>query len=212
MDVGLLPVKRLDAAKSRLAEVFDPRQRAELAAAMLEDALDLCAAADFVRWFALSGDGAVAETVGARGIETLPDPMEGDLNASLAHAITDLERRGASSVTVIPVDAPLATADELHDIIDSGSLSDLVVVPAERDAGTNGLYLSPPGVVPPRFGEGSFSAFVAEAEAAKLRCSILALPGLAVDVDVVADIHTVLERAERETRSIRLLRAWTEWS
>jgi 2-phospho-L-lactate guanylyltransferase len=209
MDAGLLPVKRLAAAKSRLQEVFDPRQRLELASAMLDDALDLCAAVGFLEWSVVTSDPEVGGRAERRGFEVIPDPPRGGLNRSLTHAIGELGDKGADSVTIVPADAPLATADELHDLLDTGALSDVVVVPAERDAGTNGLFLSPPTVLAPRFGESSFSSYVKEAEAARLRCSILPLDGLAVDVDTIEDVTALLERADRETRAVSLLRAWT---
>lgn len=207
MDAGILPVKRLDAAKSRLEVYFDAGQRAALASAMLEDALDLCRAAHFLRWHVLSTDPAVLQRAEAAGLAVLEDPPGGDLNSSLRHAIGALGGR-AASVTIVPVDAPMTTPAELQDLVDTGSVSDIVVVPAERDAGTNGLFLSPPGLMEPRFGESSFSAYVTEAEAAELRCSILPLAGLGVDIDTEEDILRVVSEASRETRAVELLRKW----
>src|SRR5688500_7005605 len=137
MDAGLLPVKRLDAAKGRLQGYFDAKQRVELAAAMLEDALDLCSAADFLVWHVVSADRLVLERATDRGFDAIADPDEGGLDASLRHAISALPPE-ATSVTVIPVDAPLTSLDDLRDLTDTGALSDVVVVPADRDAGTNG--------------------------------------------------------------------------
>lgn len=204
MDAGILPVKRLDAAKSRLEPYFDPRQRRALAEAMLEDALDLCSAASFLEWHVLTAEKSVGAAARDRGFKTIEDPPAGGLNAALTHAIARLS--GADSVTIIPVDAPLASAHELQDIVDTGDLSDLVVVPADRDGGTNGLFLSPPKLVEPRFGESSFSAYVRWAEEARVRCSILPLEGLAVDVDTIEDVQKVAE-GTRETRTVRLLRS-----
>lgn len=208
MNAGLLPVKRLDAAKSRLDGVFDARQRFQLASALLEDALDLAKATELLEWFVLTADADVARRARARGFHVISDPPDADLNRSLKHAIDLVGRRGAGSVTIVPVDAPLVTPEELVDLLDTGSTSDIVVVPAERDAGTNGLFLTPVDVIEPRFGESSFSGYVREAEGAKLRCSILPLEGLAIDVDTVEDVEALLERAKHHRRSIALLRGW----
>lgn len=207
MDVGLLPVKRLDAAKSRLSGYLDAGQRVELARAMLEDALDLCSQVERLSWHVLSSDHDVLALAAGRGFEVIEDPPGADLNSSLSHAITSVGP-AASSVTIVPVDAPLASVDELHDLIDTGELSDIVVVPAERDAGTNGLYLSPPDLMAPRFGESSLSAYVSEAAAAGLRCSLLPLRGLGIDIDTVEDVERVLEEPDDTTRTVKLLRAW----
>ena len=208
MDAGILPVKRLDAAKSRLDSLFDPGQRRELAAAMLEDALDLCARATFLSWHVLSADEIVLRKAAERGFETLEDPPDGGLNDSLASAIDRLS--GADSVTIIPADTPLATASDLQDILDTGAISDVVVVPADRDAGTNGLYLSPPDLMAPRFGESSFSGYLRNAHETGLRCSILPLEGLALDIDSPEDIDELLGGSPRENRTVRLLQRWRE--
>jgi 2-phospho-L-lactate/phosphoenolpyruvate guanylyltransferase len=208
MDAGILPVKRLDAAKSRLAPHFDARQRLDLARALLEDALDVCGEADFLRWHVLSGDASVRALAEQRGFLTLADPGSGGLNTALEHGIRSL--RDVGSVTIFPVDAPLATAADLQDIVDTGAISDVVVVPADRDAGTNGLYLSPPSVLDPHFGESSFSAYVRKAEEEGLRCSILPVEGLAIDVDTLEDVEKLVGDAERDNRTMRLLRMWME--
>jgi 2-phospho-L-lactate/phosphoenolpyruvate guanylyltransferase len=212
MDVGLLPVKRLGEAKSRLEPLLGRAQRLALAAAMLEDALELCSRADFLQWYVLTADPSVHERARAIGLGTLSDDGEGDLNASLGKAIAVLGSQGAGSITVIPADAPLAATDEIRDLVDTGSLSDVVVVPAERDGGTNGLYLSPPNAIAPRFGESSLSAFVKEAEGEKLRCSILPLPGLALDIDTPEDVRELLSQANNDSRTVRLLRSWSSSS
>lgn len=209
MDAGLLPVKSLDAAKSRLERFLDPAQRFELASAMLDDALDLCSKSDFLHWFVLSADDRVLERARERGFETVRDDAEGDLNGSLATGIRAAIAAGATSVTIIPVDAPLAGPDDLRDVLDTGATSDVVVVPAERDAGTNALYLSPPDVLAPRFGEHSLSAYVREAEAAKLRCALLPVQGLAIDIDIHDDVELIVKAApDDDSRTLRLLRSW----
>jgi 2-phospho-L-lactate guanylyltransferase len=206
MDAGLLPVKRLVAAKSRLGEVFDAEQRFELASALLDDSLDLAERADFLDWFVISADPQVLDRARDRGFGFIEDPEGGGLNASLKHGIAAIAGRGAGSLVIVPSDAPLASAEELRDLVDTGATSDIVVVPAERDGGTNGLFLSPPDLIEPRFGESSLSAFVSEAEEAKLRCAILPLEGLAIDIDTVEDVDAILARGGSGSRAIALLR------
>ena len=140
----------------------------------------------------------------------MEDPAGGGLNDSLAHAIAGL--RTADSVTIVPADAPLATAAELQDILDTGAISDVVVVPADRDAGTNGLYLSPPDLMAPRFGESSFSGYLRQAHETGLRCSILPLEGLALDIDTPEDVDELLGGVPPDNRTVRLLKRLREAS
>ena len=193
MDAALLPVKRLDRAKGRLAAGFDAPARAGIARALFEDALDLCAATPWLRWWVVSDDAEVLATAAARGLDTLEDQGSG-LNDALALGVKVLLGEAADSVTIVPCDVPLAYEEDLRDILDTGSTSDVVVVPSDGDGGTNGLYLSPPDLLAPRFGAASLNAHYDAAASLRLRCSILSLPRLALDIDTVADVDAFLAR------------------
>lgn len=193
MDAALLPVKRLDRAKGRLADIFDAEERASVARALFEDALDLCAATPWLTWWVVSDDPEVLGVAAARGLRTVEDQGSG-LNDALALAVKVLLDEAANSVTIVPSDIPLAYEEDLRDIVDTGATSDVVVVPSEGDGGTNGLYLSPPDLLAPRFGPASLNAHYDAAASLKLRCSILALPRLALDIDTLADVDAFLAR------------------
>ena len=205
MDAGLLPVKRLSEAKGRLAPRFDAAQRLELSRALLADALDRCEATDFLRWWVVTDDPEVSHEATARGFEVVRDPG-GGLNGALAQGIGAAVAAGAGSVTVLPVDIPLATADDVRDLVDTGATSDVVLAPARVDGGTNALYLSPPDVIQPSFGPASLRVHIADAEKAKLRCSLLDLPGLALDVDTFEDLKLVRESDGPDGATVRLAR------
>lgn len=191
MDAGLVPVKRFDRAKQRLASHLSPPQRAEIARALWEDALALCLSAPVFEWWIVTDDEDVLEEAKAAGLETVRDPG-GGLNRALSEAVRNLVSAGADSVSVVPSDVPLAYAGDLQDLLDTGSTSDVVVVPSGEGGGTNGLYLSPPGLIEPRFGPGSLQSHIAEAERLKARCSILELPRMSLDLDTMEDIEAYL--------------------
>ena len=205
VDAAILPVKRLDRAKRRLAADFDDEQRLSIARALLDDALHLCERSTFFSWWVVSDDPSVLDTAGGRGLSTLRDEGTG-LNDALAVALTVVQDADADSVTIVPADIPLARAEDLRDLLDTGATSDVVVVPSERDGGTNGLHLSPPESLIPRFGAGSLAAHLAAAQDAGLRCSILSLDGMSLDIDTTADVEALLlqERAS-ETKTGALL-------
>lgn len=191
MDAGILPVKRLDRAKQRLADDFDEEQRVAIASALLDDALDLCESSPFLSWWVISDDESVRRRAHERGLSTLEDGGSG-LNDALVLAIATVAGAGAASTTIVPVDVPLARPEDLQDLLDTGATSDVTVVPSERDGGTNGLYLRPPGILAPGFGPGSLASHLAAAEGAGLRCSILSLDALSLDIDTLEDIQTLL--------------------
>lgn len=193
VDAAILPVKRLDRAKRRLAADFDDEQRLSIARALLDDALDLCERSGFFSWWVVSDDPTVLDNAEERGLATLRDEGSG-LNDALAVALTAVRKAGAETLTVVPADLPLARVEDLRDLLDTGATSDVVVVPSERDGGTNGLHVSPPENLTPRFGTGSLAAHLAAAEEAGLRCSILSLDGMSLDIDTAADVEALLIR------------------
>src|ERR687883_36223 len=100
MDAGLIPVKPLARAKSRLGPDFDDVARAAIARALLEDALALAESAPFLRWWVVTEDDEAAAAATQRGFERARDDGDG-LNAALASGIAAAVSAGASSVTIV---------------------------------------------------------------------------------------------------------------
>lgn len=196
MDAGLIPVKALARAKSRLAPHFDDDARLAISRALLDDTLALADSVPFFEWWVVSEDDEVMGAARARGFHVATDPGEG-LNPALEAGIAAAAAAGATSVTIVPCDVPLAFRGDLEDLRDTGDTSDVVLVPSGDDGGTNALYLSPPDVLVPRFGAHSMKAHIESAEARALRCSILALPRLALDIDTIEDVDAFLEWPNR---------------
>jgi len=196
MDAGIVPVKRLGHAKRRLEEHFSRADCTRIARAMFEDTLALCRSADFISWWVVSDDPVVIDAAAEHGVRTHRDGGTG-LNSALLEAIAVVTASGARSVTILPSDTPLARRSDLDDILDTGVTSDLVVVPSRGDGGTNALYMNPADLMEPQFGAGSLAAHVREAQERKLRCSILTLERVELDIDTIEDVDAFLEVAER---------------
>jgi 2-phospho-L-lactate/phosphoenolpyruvate guanylyltransferase len=192
MHAGLLFVKAPDRAKTRLRAALGAKEMADLTRALIADALDLLETADFLRWWVVSDDDAVLEDSGRRGFDAVRDSGAG-LNEAATAAIGAVMRAGATSATLLACDVPLATAEDLRDVLDTGETSDVVVVPGAR-GGTNALHLSPPDAIPPGFGEGSLGLHLQRAQEAGLRAVILALPRLELDLDLPEDLDEFLTR------------------
>lgn len=180
-------------AKGRLGEHFDEAGRLEIARALFEDALALCRAASFITWWVVSDDEEALTLAQSSGFNTVQD-QTGTLNGALQQAVMAIKAEGAQSVTMIPSDIPMAYEGDLRDLMDTGSTSEVVVVPSSRDGGTNGLYLRPPDILTPRFGTASLQAHLTLAERLGYRCSILVLPRLALDIDTIEDVDEFLRK------------------
>ncbi len=193
MDAGILPVRHPRDAKTRLASSFTPAERQQIAEALVEDALALCRSTEFLQWWIVSDSPEVRRAASELGFAVVEDDGQG-LNEALARALSEVKAAGAASVTIVPADVPTAWRGDLEDLFDTGSTADIVVVPAGSDGGTNGLYISPPDLIEPRFGTGSLQAHIKEADLKGLRCVVLALPRLGLDLDTEEDVKTLLEK------------------
>jgi 2-phospho-L-lactate/phosphoenolpyruvate guanylyltransferase len=195
MNAGILPVKKPSRAKTRLERDLGDGRREAVARALLDDALGLLAAVDFLDWWVVSDDPGVLDRARSDGHGAIDDPA-GGLNAVLELALAAAATKGAASALIVPADVPLATAGDVGEICDTGETSDVVLVPSRRDGGTNALHLRPPNLLTPRFGTGSLQAHVRSAERAKLRCSVVDLPRLALDIDTIEDARELVRRDE----------------
>jgi 2-phospho-L-lactate guanylyltransferase len=194
----LVPLKRLDFAKSRLAETLTAAERAALMVTLLERVVAAVRDAGVDRITLVT-----SEPIAHDGAATWHD---GDLpwNDALASAIAEVVDE--EIVAVISADLPFLQPGDVTALIEATPARGLAVGRA-YDAGTNAVSMRPPGVLPTRFGEpGSAALHAASADARGLACVTLDLPGLAFDVDTPADLERMTARARmaRERREARV--------
>ncbi len=204
----LVPVKNLGSAKQRLAAVLDQAARTELAKAMIHDVL-----ATLAGWrnrpqvAVVTSDRFASELAGIFDFDVIPDNENRSETDAIEMATALCEARGVKSTMVIPGDIPLVQASELQQILDAAPEKGTVLVPAADGRGTNAVLRSPAALFPLRFGNDSFKPHLLAAKATGLPCSVLSLPGIALDVDNPADLAQ-LAAAPGNTRSQTLARQW----
>lgn len=198
---AVLPVKRFDAAKQRLAAGIDDERRAELAAAMLEDVLESIGAARSVeRTIVVTNEPRAAELATAAGAEVLADPEEGGHSEAALTGVARALELGAVCVVLLPGDCPLLDPRELERLL-TGLPERYVAIVADRHGtGTNALALAPPDAIRPAFGEGSCARHVAAAREAGVPFAVEELPSLALDLDTPADVIALTSAVERDRR------------
>ena len=182
----IVPVKGLGEAKSRLASVLGPAQRASLVLAMLEDVLIAVRAAHDGPLLLVTPDEGCAPAAQRAGAELLADEG-GGYNAAVAQALAAAGAREAGAALVLPADQPRARPEELRTAIEALGERGVVVAPS-RDGGTGLLGLRPPDAIAPAFGIGSAARHRALGESAGLEVGWLELPSLRDDVDEAGDL------------------------
>ena len=205
MIAALVPVKALDEAKGRLADLLAQDERRRLALAMLEDVLRALQAVPRIDHAAVvSPDSAVLDRARELDAEPIAEPAScRGVNQALSHASAALLDSGADALLVIAADIPTALPAEIEAILDALPERGIAVAPTV-DRGTGALALRPPGAIPFRYGRRSSVLHKREAVALGLPARVLHLASLARDVDKPDDLAEMLTRPA-ETATHRLL-------
>jgi 2-phospho-L-lactate guanylyltransferase len=197
MRVVAVPVKSLDRTKTRLAPVLSPHERADLAAAMLNDVLDACLPHAGWEVWVISAQDEVLRLAEQRGARPLRET-----GTTLGQAVRQVEAQARDEdcveLAVVLADLPFATRDAIGEVLKTSA--PVVASPATSDGGTNVLVRRPPSIIPARFGRSSFSKHRAEAYRRGVTFESFESSALGFDLDRPADVVAVLE-AESDNRT-----------
>jgi 2-phospho-L-lactate/phosphoenolpyruvate guanylyltransferase len=186
MIAAVIPVKRLSEAKSRLSTRLSPAERALLVTALLRRTIRVLQEADAIERIGVATvERDLVESF--NGVEWLPDM--GGLNPSLAHAASWAAHCGAQSVLVLPCDLPFLHRSDIHAIVAERTVGPNIAISPTQDGGTGAILLSPPEVIAPAFGFGSFKRHMEEAHVARIPVRTLLLPGFSRDLDTTEDLE-----------------------
>lgn len=172
----ILPVKRLEGAKSRLRGAVDPAVHEELALAMALDTVAAALASPVAgRVVVVSADRAVRAAAAELGAEVILDVPDAGLNPALAYATTLVRPRGSAAslpgVAALAADLPALRPDDLTAALRAAEVGDTIRRAFVSDAAGTGTVLlaARPGVgLEPCFGAGSAAAHAASGATALL--------------------------------------------
>lgn len=201
--LAVLPIKNFDLAKQRLADEVPAGVRRALAQAMCADVLLALRRASRVDAIVVvSGELDATAIASGHGIEVVDDPEDAGQSAAARRGIARALEREIDRVLLVPGDTPALDPSELDALLDR-TVTDgpsVVIVPDRHGTGTNGLVLSPPDVIEPGFGEGSFERHRRRAREAGVEPVVEELTSLGLDVDTPDDLAAL--RASLESARI----------
>jgi 2-phospho-L-lactate/phosphoenolpyruvate guanylyltransferase len=204
----LIPVKNLATAKQRLASRLSQPARTELAQAMLLDVLEALATwTNRPEVSIVTSDPFALDLARRFSFKVIADNSNRSETDAIDMATRVCESRGVDHTLVIPADIPLIQVWELESILKNAPEQGSVLAPAADGRGTNAAFRRPAGLFPLRFGNDSFKSHLTAARATGKPCTVLSLPGIALDVDNPADLRQLAE-SPGESRSQRLARQW----
>lgn len=199
MEAILIPVKRLDEAKRRLARLLEPSDRRRLGLSMLADVLR--ATDKWMERYVVTTDPD-AEAVGlAFGCSLVSDPGEG-LNQAIDAGVKVAILDGVDSLLILPSDVPLVASDDIAQLFASDVA---VAVAASKDHGTSALRLRPSDAIPPSFGKSSSRLHIEAASSRGLGAKMFEIDSLTLDIDEPSDLEE-LARSPTDRESVRVAR------
>jgi 2-phospho-L-lactate guanylyltransferase len=194
----VVPVKSLDAAKSRLRGAADgglgePEAHARLALALAHDTVAAVRASSRVRHLlVVSSDPVIAAELGAVGVEVAPDGPVPGLNAAYEHGAALLRRRDpTAAVGALQADLPALRSVELDDAVGAAlalfetTRSSRAFVADAEGTGTTFLLAAPRVPLAPLFGADSARRH----EESGAWALVGDWPGLRRDVDTSDDLR-----------------------
>lgn len=198
----VIAVKRLAAAKTRLAPIFAPGDRETVVLAMLVDTVAAAAAVASVT--VVTPDPAAADAAYALGAQVLDDPTPAGHRDPLNNALRAAEAvvRGTTpNVVALQGDLPALQAQELGEAIAAARALPRSFVGDRHGTGTSALFAF--GVpLDPRFGPDS-----AERHRRSGAVELTGLwPGLRYDIDTPDDL-VAARRLRVGTHTARAIRA-----
>lgn len=192
----LLPVKDLTRAKQRLASVMSQAARTQLAIAMMEHTFNVVSTVEGVDGVAVVSSYAPAIELARKYSFTVVQESEQiSESASVDFGSRELESQGAAAVLRLPIDLPLLTSEDIHQVLSCDRpIPSVVIVPSRDGTGTNAILRRPPTLFLSHFGPGSLARHLAEAELAGVAVQIVRNERIALDLDEPADIGELLHR------------------
>lgn len=197
---AIVPIKPLNRAKSRLADVLQPHQREYLAIEMLRHNLRVLTSTPSLQGvMVISRDmKALSLAREVKGVQTLQESGTPQLNNALQRATRMLMAMGAEAALILPADVPLVSRGDVEAMIHLGATpNSIVIAPDRHQDGTNAIFTRPPDVIPFSFGVGSFQCHLQYSGKTGLTVQVYESERLGLDVDTPEDLVAYANMAQR---------------
>lgn len=187
---ALVPLKRLDRAKRRLAPALPEEKRGRLVLAMVADVLAaLDGVRDIERILLVSSEPEAGSLLARGNFDVFYSAQSEGMNRELEQAAAYASSQGAQRVLIVHGDLPYLTAPAIRKFLAAAPPDGMQAAACKWGTGTNILLTPVPLRVPLVFGRHSLRRFRHMAEGAGQRLDVVRDPRLAADVDDLADFE-----------------------
>jgi 2-phospho-L-lactate guanylyltransferase len=193
---AVVPLKRLDEAKGRLAGVLTPHERALLARKMLDHVLNAILSSTLIDIVAVITPD-----------DTLPLPPDVTLLPQKGSGLNRILEQGrrwsieqnADALLIIFADLPLLTPRDLDALVKAADKPNTIVLAPDRHGGgTNALLAHPPSLAHFNFGPHSYRRHLQAAARVDARSIAYTSPGTTLDIDTPDDLQKLSELTTRD--------------
>jgi 2-phospho-L-lactate/phosphoenolpyruvate guanylyltransferase len=186
--VAVVPVKGLNEAKTRLASILSPDERAMLVGDMLSHVLGTLLSSRDIDAVAVVSPHP-AELHLPFGVEPILQERDG-LNNALEEGRRWAIEHNAEALLVLFADLPLLSTNDISRMMALGKEDNTVVLAPDRpESGTNAMLAHPVTLARFAFGPGSFNAHRMAAIHAGANLEIYRSPGTSLDIDTLDDLQ-----------------------
>ena len=194
---AVVPVKKLQEVKQRIAGYLTPQERCSLYLAMLSDVLHTLKHSECIQGIAvITPDRELENIVTFRNKKmiVLRERDKPSLNGAIRQAACYCKELGCESILVLPGDLPFIHPPDVNELVRRAEESEVTIVPDRHRQGTNALLIKPPIAIEPHFGQGSFLAHIREAEALNRSYKIVdTISSFRWDIDLPEDLSSIAD-------------------
>lgn len=191
--VPIIPMKPLADCKTRLSRRLTEEERGDLVIGMLRRVLLAVRGASIEVFWVVGGDWRIRNL--ARNFDGLwMEDLGRNLNDTMDKSFDKASQRGYSAL-YLPGDLPFLKPSDLTSLLRSaGHGRNIVLAPARRDSGTNGILIPPGLAFKPELGNRSFPKHLSQAGKLGISVAMCYSEGLGFDLDILEDLEFFEQR------------------
>ena len=187
---AMLPVKPLTKGKSRLHSCLNPEEVCSLNRCLFEETFQkLNRSVEIDRILVVSQDEKVLEFTRQMGGVALRENQQSSLNEAVSQALAFIVEKDPGMVLIVPADLPWMTVDDLAALLKLRQDREfMIIVPDQRQRGTNAILLSQPRLLTPQFGRHSFQKHTQQAAIRSVQLIVWLNKNIQRDLDTPQDL------------------------
>ena len=184
---AIIPINSFKKTMTRLSDLLNANQRIKLTKLLTQQIIDhLLEIPTIEKIVLLTNETEWARSFDENKIILKVNQDRLSLKDNINQTTDWLWEQGAKQMLYLSIDLPLASKDDVMDLINQHR-NGLTLVIANKDGGTNALILDMPRSFPFQFGENSLEKHLLEAKKYGVETQVINIDGLSFDLDDIDD-------------------------